>query len=216
VRLGRLIRARWATIAATSAVAILLVTTLPSATPARVTSVSPIEWRPGTTEWDPVALGQHGFSLELAYREGCFSRNYHAKLRETRFTITVAIRVEHAVFPPGTGVVSCPAPKQVSLVLRLAHSLAGRLIAGPSEAKEPRSAFGYRGFQSEPVEVPSLIGFAPKDASLALDFGYLRGQVRRTNASSGLPRVVAQKPSAGQVVARESVVRLVAARDAQK
>lgn len=189
--------------------ALLLVTALASAT--RAEEVSPVEWRPGTSEWDPVAVRQHGHALELAYRESCFERNYRATLKETRRSVTITVRDEGAVFAPGH-VVSCPAPKEKSLVLRLDRPLAGRLIGGLSLAAEPRAAFGYVETESERVTVPDLIGFAPRDAELALDFGYLHGRVLLTNASAGLPRVVAQEPAAGHMMPRHSVVRLFVAR----
>jgi hypothetical protein len=189
--------------------ALLFVTALAST--GRAEGVSPVEWRPGTTEWDPVAARQHGLALEVAFRESCFERNYRATVKEARMSVTIAVHYEGAVFAPGHGVISCPVPRQRSLVLQLHRPLAGRLIGGPALATEPRAAFGYVATESERVTVPDLIGFAPQDAELALNFGYLHGRVLLTRAS-GLPHVVAQAPAAGHMMSRQSVVRLFVAR----
>src|ERR1700730_14032178 len=93
---------------------------------------------------------------------------------------------------------SCPAPRILILPVHLRYPLAGRTIYGrsPQVLAEPRQVFGYRGSNREPVTLPRLPGFSPRDAERALAFGYLRARVLTRRHGPGLPRVIAQQPGA--------------------
>lgn len=163
-----------------------------------------------TNEWVPSETGPGARSVQVSYRSGCGAGNAHATVRETRASITITVRQETYVYPPGSPPISCPPPPVVTLSVKLSRPLAGRPIYGRSAAvmAEPLRLrrFGPEG----PVAVPSLTGFSPQDAMQALLFTYLRSHaIQRRGA--GLPRVIAQRPAAGRMVPRGSVVQLVMA-----
>jgi hypothetical protein len=168
----------------------------------------PLRWVQAEVPWDAAAVGPREGSLELVYqRSSCGGRNQRMTLRETRSSVTVHITDEVAVYPPGRPI-SCPGPELVPITAQLAHRLRGRVILGRARGvlMGPRGVFGFSGYESEPVRVPNLIGFAPRDARYALDLGYLRASIQLVGGRGGRQRVVSQRPSPRRLLARGSVV----------
>jgi hypothetical protein len=158
-------------------------------------------WHVEPSYWAASSVGPGERSLELEYSMGgCGLRNNHTSVRETARSVLIEMHAEVPEYPPGT-IVSCPASRSGFLTITLVRALAGRRIRGH------QTAFGGEGGESD-QPVPRLVGFAPQDAYRALALKYLRGAVLLVPPSRGLRRVVAQYPTPGAVVRRNTVVHL--------
>jgi hypothetical protein len=149
-------------------------------------------------EWDTYAVGPREASLELIVQHGVCGA-LHPEVAEGRDSVFIDIDEEQG---PG----ACPAVVTIGpLDVRLAHSLAGRTIQGPSRQRLPILS------PSRLDSTPRLIGFAPQDATHALALVSLRGQTKVVHGTSGLRRVVAQYPAPGQRVPKSRTMRITIA-----
>lgn len=163
-----------------------------------------LRWEPRTVEWDAIGTAPGGRGVEIVFFPSfCDARrNRHVEVQETRTSVKITLGEEFAVYPPGRGIRSCPAPHETLITVSLARRLAGRRVYGRAQTHFPL----YR--RSNAV-VPLLTGFAPQDAKHALSLERLSGvAVRGGGRHGGLRRVVGQTPLAGQRLAVGGVVRL--------
>jgi hypothetical protein len=191
-------------------VAAALTATLVAPAAGESVSVSPVRWEASEVPWDAAAVGPRERSLQLVYQTpSCGWRDERMTLRETPQNVIIHMHDEVAVYPPGVAL-PCPAPRILALKVQLARPLDGRPILGRSRAvlTSPRGVFGYYGSETEPVRVPSLIGFSPFDALHALALGYLRGTLEHVARFGGRARVISQSPGAHLLLARQRLVRV--------
>jgi hypothetical protein len=175
-------------------------------------SVSAFQAMQMQADWNVVAVGPRERSLDLIYTSsGCLGPGVHVTVSEARASVTVRMQEDAEI--PGPGEACAEFLRLSSLQVALAAPLRGRAILGrptadlPIDVRVPDDPVFVHG--RELIEVPRLIGFAPREALRALALRALSGDRRFTRKrGGGLPRVVEQSPAPGATIALHGVVRL--------
>lgn len=143
--------------------------------------------------WFPRELRDRGRLLVIQAPIACGSHRRTVSVQESRTAVKISLWVQAPAAER-----SCRR-EAVPIVVRLQHSLDGRVLSRPGDGPAESCPTCARG-------LPELLGFSIEDARLAASLAGLRLAVERSPA--GATRVVAQSPQPGQSLRRHALIRV--------